>query len=398
MSTDKLMNGDLAPVYVDRRPRVRKAAVQAACAVGLILLVTGLVVAALQNWRLRQRLDLLESSNNQLLERVASLEGLSEHKSFGDNDRKEETEPADTEVMQLPVPPDPASRRRAKRAANALTVPLGGCSQGPQGMPGRDGRDGAAGPQGPSGRDGRDGVTGPPGQAGRDGSDGDAGPQGPPGPPGPPGSDGSSGETGPRGPPGPAGQPGPPGVCRCNDIINQPPAEGNGTSSPETLKDCDELFKAGYGSSGVYTIQPVASRDPFQVYCEMTGRAGWTVIQKRFDGSVNFGQDWEGYKNGFGDLGGEFWLGNDKIYQITNVRSYRLKIDLENWSSETVFAEYATFYVEDEAAKYRLQVGAYSGTAAVQTWRRWLNPLRYTVEPMVRPSVLHQDLCHEDQA
>eukprot|EP00058_Branchiostoma_floridae_P015256 XP_002600744.1 hypothetical protein BRAFLDRAFT_83487 [Branchiostoma floridae] len=93
----------------------------------------------------------------------------------------------------------------------------------------------------------------------------------------------------------------------------------------------------------------------------MTGRVGWTVFQKRFDGSVHFANDWEAYKNGFGDLNGEFWLGNDKIYQITNTRSYRLKIDLENWSSETVFAEYATFYIEDEAAKYRLQVGI--GTA-----------------------------------
>ncbi|XP_035677019.1 ficolin-2-like [Branchiostoma floridae] len=230
-------------------------------------------------------------------------------------------------------------------------------------MPGRDGRDGAVGPAGPSGRDGRDGVTGPPGAAGRDGSDGDAGPPGPQGPPGPPGSGSGDGRVGPPGPvgqPGPRGPMGPPGVCNCNGIN---PPEPNATSSPVILKDCDELFKAGYSSSGVYTIRPVASRDPFQVYCEMTGRVGWTVFQKRFDGSVHFANDWEAYKNGFGDLNGEFWLGNDKIYQITNTRSYRLKIDLENWSSETVFAEYATFYIEDEAEKYRLQVGTYSGTA-----------------------------------
>ncbi|XP_019617524.1 PREDICTED: fibrinogen-like protein 1 [Branchiostoma belcheri] len=303
MSTDKLMNGDLAPVYVDRRPRVRRAAVQAACAVGLVLVITGLVMVALQNWRLRQRLDLLESSNeerfaaneerfDQLLERVASLEGLADHedKSFGDNDSKEKTEPAHSDLLQLPVPPDTstANRRRAKRAANALTVPLG---------------------------------------------------------------------------------------------------------------DCDELFKAGYGSSGVYTIQPVASRDPFQVYCEMTGRAGWTVIQKRFDGSVNFSQDWEGYKNGFGDLSGEFWLGNDKIYQITNVRSYRLKIDLENWSSETVFAEYATFYVEDEAANYRLQVGVYSGIAGDSlSWQDGYPFSTHDQDNDPHPHSIHCSIVHGGRA
>ena len=93
------------------------------------------------------------------------------------------------------------------------------------------------------------------------------------------------------------------------------------------------------------------------------GVGGWTVLQKRFDGSVDFARDWETYKNGFGALVGEFWLGNDKIYQVSCFRKYLLRIDLENWSSETVYAEYDSFYIEDEAAKYRLHVGAYSGTA-----------------------------------
>ncbi|XP_066301855.1 fibroleukin-like [Branchiostoma lanceolatum] len=95
----------------------------------------------------------------------------------------------------------------------------------------------------------------------------------------------------------------------------------------------------------------------------MEGGFGWTVIQKRFDGSLDFSRDWETYKNGFGDLSGEFWLGNDKIYQISNIKVFLLRIDLESFSSESAYAEYDMFYIEDEAAKYRLHVGNYSGTA-----------------------------------
>jgi len=45
------------------------------------------------------------------------------------------------------------------------------------------------------------------------------------------------------------------------------------------------------------------------VWCEFDGEHGWTVIQRRMDGSVDFYRGWQDYVDGFGDIYGEFWLG-----------------------------------------------------------------------------------------
>ena len=98
--------------------------------------------------------------------------------------------------------------------------------------------------------------------------------------------------------------------------------------------------------------------------CDMTTEGGgWTVFQRRLDGSVDFYLDWESYKNGFGDLNGEFWLGNDNLHRLTAADDVILRVDLEDFDGDTRYAEYTTFKVADEADNYRLLIGGYSGTA-----------------------------------
>ena len=49
-----------------------------------------------------------------------------------------------------------------------------------------------------------------------------------------------------------------------------------------------------------------------------TDCGGWTVLQRRKDGSVDFYRDWVDYEEGFGDLNGEFSLGLSKIHRLTD--------------------------------------------------------------------------------
>ena len=73
----------------------------------------------------------------------------------------------------------------------------------------------------------------------------------------------------------------------------------------------------GSEKSGVYNINS-DGRLLFKVFCDMdASNGGWTVIQRRADGSVDFSITWADYKFGFGSLNNEFWLGNEKIHQLT---------------------------------------------------------------------------------
>ncbi|XP_035684561.1 ficolin-1-like [Branchiostoma floridae] len=94
-----------------------------------------------------------------------------------------------------------------------------------------------------------------------------------------------------------------------------------------------------------------------------TDGGGWTVFQRRQDGSVDFYLDWQAYKAGFGDLRGEFWMGNENLYHLAAQGGYELRVDLEDFEGNSAFAKYDNFRVEDEGHKYRLTVGTYSGTA-----------------------------------
>ncbi|KAJ8047558.1 Fibrinogen-like protein A [Holothuria leucospilota] len=138
---------------------------------------------------------------------------------------------------------------------------------------------------------------------------------------------------------------------------------------PTYPRDCEEiqLTSASRLPSGIYEIQPFGSTSPFNVYCDFDiDNGGWTVIQRRVDGSVDFNRGWSDYKDGFGCLQSEFWLGNEKIVALTRQREYQLRIELTAKEGRPAHAKYSYFRLGDENAHYRLFLGTYSGNSGGQ--------------------------------
>ncbi|KAG8555449.1 hypothetical protein GDO81_017704 [Engystomops pustulosus] len=130
------------------------------------------------------------------------------------------------------------------------------------------------------------------------------------------------------------------------------------------FRDCKHAKDSGFSSTGIYLIKPKNANSHMQLWCENSlDPGGWAVIQRRSDGSANFFRNWETYKKGFGNIDSEYWLGLENIYQLTNQDNYKLLIELEDWNSKKVYAEYSSFRLEPESDYYRLRLGTYQGNA-----------------------------------
>ncbi|XP_063300927.1 fibrinogen-like protein 1 [Pelobates fuscus] len=152
-------------------------------------------------------------------------------------------------------------------------------------------------------------------------------------------------------------------IDRRKTVIQVPPTSGNLIVHDE---DCSSVFERGKRESGYYRIQPTPENEPFLVYCDMTDGGGWTVIQRRSNGRVNFNKKWDDYKQGFGSFKGkndEHWLGNNHIYSLLDKREMSLQIDLMDWKGNKRYAIYEEFRTGNEQDNYKLWVGYYSGTA-----------------------------------
>ncbi|XP_022208162.2 angiopoietin-related protein 7-like [Drosophila obscura] len=107
-------------------------------------------------------------------------------------------------------------------------------------------------------------------------------------------------------------------------------------------------------SNDIRTIR-VSGIDPFEApYESNSAGSDWIVIQRRVKMDVSFDRSWKEYKNGFGSLRGDFFLGLEKIYRLTKSSPQQLYI--QNGQKHVKFDH---FRIRSELNGYRLKsIGA----------------------------------------
>ncbi|KAH8358000.1 hypothetical protein KR200_005181, partial [Drosophila serrata] len=111
--------------------------------------------------------------------------------------------------------------------------------------------------------------------------------------------------------------------------------------------------------NGIFSIQ-LPGKDTFETQCTTSG---WMTIQKRVDGSENFNRSWTSYKEGFGNANGDFFIGLERLHQLTKSMPHELLIELEDKSGNYTYARYDDFQIGNEEESYYLKsLGNFNGT------------------------------------
>ncbi|XP_019894547.1 angiopoietin-related protein 2 [Musca domestica] len=122
------------------------------------------------------------------------------------------------------------------------------------------------------------------------------------------------------------------------------------------IKDC-------YAS--IFKIAMANGSRQDSVACDLhTEDGGWTVIQRRQDGTVNFNRNWTSYLEGFGDLNGNFFIGLETLYYLTTQKeTQELYIIMRDFEGVERHARYSSFSIGPPDQGFVLSIGGYSGDA-----------------------------------
>ena len=126
-------------------------------------------------------------------------------------------------------------------------------------------------------------------------------------------------------------------------------------------ESCKKALEEGISINGGITLK---LRDGLitKASCDMiTMGGGWTVFQRRIDGTVSFDRSWDDYVNGFGNVTGNFWLGLEALHHLTKEGSVTLRIDLKGSNDEIGYAMYDDFRISGKEQNFTISFGRFTG-------------------------------------
>uniref|UniRef100_A0A667WAX0 Fibrinogen C-terminal domain-containing protein n=1 Tax=Myripristis murdjan TaxID=586833 RepID=A0A667WAX0_9TELE len=147
--------------------------------------------------------------------------------------------------------------------------------------------------------------------------------------------------------------------------------------------DCDDIYRHDNSSaSGVYTVFPGGPTSPLHAHRDVdTDGGGWTLIQRRMDGTQNFYRPWKHYKEGFGNVANLSYVlsGLENIFLLTVRKKNELRVDMEDWEGGKAYAHYASFSIDPESYSYQPHLGSFTGgDAGVGLAVGWYNTCHYS--------------------
>lgn len=87
--------------------------------------------------------------------------------------------------------------------------------------------------------------------------------------------------------------------------------------------DCEDAFQNGERDpDATYYITAATTQTRYRVKCVFDGFNGWTVIQRRYDGSTDFERWRSQYYDGFGKIDEEHWIGMIAMHKWSAERRF----------------------------------------------------------------------------
>ncbi|KAK7090977.1 fibrinogen C domain-containing protein 1-like isoform X2 [Littorina saxatilis] len=144
------------------------------------------------------------------------------------------------------------------------------------------------------------------------------------------------------------------------------------TCATNPKRDCScfesRLSREPYGFNTF--IQPDRNLPAFEVQCSNLDGKLWTVIQAREEFNAadlapdGFDRTYAEYRDGFGKLTGNYWLGLHKVHALTTAVDMSMRLEMYNAQYDLLHGQYDVFRVAGASHNYRLTVAGHSGNAA----------------------------------